>query len=238
MIRRNVDLEVRLIDDLLDLTRDPRRQAPSEARGRRRARADPSRRRDLPGRLPLRGLQLALDLAARRHDVDADPIRLQQVLWNLIKNAIKFTPPGGTVTVRSRDGDASARRRPRTGSDARRLPSATRASASSPTCCRGSSTCFEQGGASAARRSGGLGLGLTISRSIVEQHGGRLVAVSGGTGLGATFTIEMPDGRRAAGRASSRSSRSLRTRSSPTTAAPDILWLRTTRIPGTSCPRC
>ncbi len=51
---------------------------------------------------------------------------------------------------------------------------------------------FEQGGAEAARRSGGLGLGLTISRSLVEQHGGRLIAASEGRDRGATFTLEMP----------------------------------------------
>ena len=52
-----------------------------------------------------KGIPLALDLAATRHHVNADPARFQQVLWNLIKNAIKFTPDGGTVTVRSRDSD-------------------------------------------------------------------------------------------------------------------------------------
>ena len=105
MIRRNVTLEARLIDDLLDLTRIRGGKLHLE-----RAVVDAHElvhhvveicREDLRSRR----LQLALELAARRHHVDADPARLQQVLWNLIKNAIKFTPHGGTVTVRSRDAD-------------------------------------------------------------------------------------------------------------------------------------
>jgi PAS domain S-box-containing protein len=136
-----------------------------------------------------KGLVLALDLAARGHHVDADPARLQQVLWNLIKNAIKFTPAGGTITIQTRDGEA-------------RLVAA----ASPPLIVEVSDTgigiepealprifeVFDQGGVSPPQRLGGLGLGLTISRSIVEQHGGRLTAASGGKGLGATFTVALP----------------------------------------------
>ena len=107
MIRRNVNLEVRLIDDLLDLTRirggklHLKREAVDAHELIHRV-AEICRDDLAPA-----GLRLALDLAARRHDVDADPIRLQQVLWNLLKNAIKFTPEGGTVTVRTRDGEAA-----------------------------------------------------------------------------------------------------------------------------------
>ncbi len=114
---------------------------------------------------------------------------MQQVLWNLIKNAIKFTPAGGIVTIRSRDGEACD-----PGELGSRLSIAvgdTGIGIEADVLPR-IFDLFEQGGSSTARRSGGLGLGLTISRSIVEQHGGRLVAVSGGRGLGSTFTIELP----------------------------------------------
>jgi PAS domain S-box-containing protein len=189
MIRRNVTLEARLIDDLLDLTRIRGGKLHLE-RGVIDAHDLIQQvveicREDLRSK----GLVLALDLAARGHHVDADPARLQQVLWNLIKNAIKFTPAGGTITIQSRDGEA-------------RLVAA----ASPPLIVEVSDTgigiepealprifeVFDQGGVSPPQRLGGLGLGLTISRSIVEQHGGRLTAASGGKGLGATFTVALP----------------------------------------------
>jgi PAS domain S-box-containing protein len=189
MIRRNVGLEVRLIDDLLDLTRI--------RGGKLLLRREVVDAHELIHRVveicgdEIRSgrLQTVLDLAARQSEVDADPIRLQQVLWNLIKNAIKFTPPGGTVTVRSRDGDASPSGA--FGSGLLIAVSDTGIGIEADVLPR-IFDLFEQGGASSARRSGGLGLGLTISRSIVEQHGGRLVADSGGKGLGATFTIAIP----------------------------------------------
>ena len=195
MIRRNVNLEVRLIDDLLDLTRirggklHLQREAVDAHELIHRVldicRHDPR----------AAGLRLDLDLAARRHDVDADPIRLQQVLWNLIRNAIKFTPEGGTITVRSRDrggerdGDGD---RPVSASPALIIAVSDTGVGIAPDVLPRIFGLFEQGSDSSARRSGGLGLGLTISRSIVEQHGGRLVATSDGEGLGATFTLELP----------------------------------------------
>jgi PAS domain S-box-containing protein len=191
MIRRNVNLEVRLIDDLLDLTR---------VRGGKlhlkRERVDAH---ELIHRVAeicrddalAAGLELRLDLAARRHDVDADPIRLQQVLWNLAKNAIKFTPAGGAVTIRTRDGEGVPANDSR---PAGTLLIAVRDTGIGiePEVLPRIFDLFDQGSAEAARRSGGLGLGLTISRSIVEQHGGRLTATSAGADRGSTFTVELP----------------------------------------------
>ena len=189
MIRRNVGLEVGLIDDLLDLTRI--------RRGKLRLKREAVDAHELIFRVVeicrhdprAAGLSIVLDLAARRHDVDADPTRLQQVLWNLLKNAIKFTPDGGTITIRSRDGGGGS-------SDEAGPPVIITVSDTgigiAPDVLPRIFGLFEQGNDPAVRRSDGLGLGLTISRSIVEQHGGRLDAASDGEGRGATFTLEMP----------------------------------------------
>ncbi len=206
MIRRNVNLEVRLIDDLLDLAR---------VRGGKlhlkRETVDAHElihrvaeicRDDLRGA----GLRLAVDLAAVHHDVDADPIRLQQVLWNLLKNAIKFTPAGGTITIRTHDGPAPARPPASLPADRGGLPDDGHASTGGMLVISVADTgigidaqvlprifdLFEQGSAESARRSGGLGLGLAISRSIIERHGGRLRASSAGADRGSTFTVEIP----------------------------------------------
>jgi signal transduction histidine kinase/ActR/RegA family two-component response regulator len=189
MIRRNVTLEARLIDDLLDMTRIRGgklhlQRSVVDAHALIHQVVEMGR-----GDLRDARLELTLDLAAQRHNLDADPARLKQVLWNLLKNAIKFTSAGGTMTIRSRDSDASLDglsgptliievHDAGIGIEAADLP--------------GIFDVFEHGGLSRSRRRGGLGLGLMISRSIVEQHGGRLTATSGGKNLGATFRIEMP----------------------------------------------
>jgi signal transduction histidine kinase/ActR/RegA family two-component response regulator len=189
MIRRNVVLEARLIDDLLDLSRI--RTGPLLFE---RELTDAHHlvnqvieicRVDLANA----GLRLAVDLNARRHHVDVDPIRFQQALWNLMKNSIKFTPTRGEICVRSWNRDQDEGKEidldlvievadSGIGIDPAVLPRIF--------------DVMEQGGISTTRRFGGLGLGLTISRSILEQHGGRLSAFSRGPGQGATFTIELP----------------------------------------------
>jgi CheY-like chemotaxis protein len=187
VIRRGVELEARLIDDLLDVTRVVHGKLLLD-----RVAVDVHElvhqtlgicRSDLHGK-HMR-LNLALD-AGRRH-VEGDPARLQQVLWNLIKNAVKFSPDGGTVSVRTRnEPGASPDEPPRLvldvtdtgiGIEPDALPRIFNA--------------FEQGEAAITRRFGGLGLGLAISRSVAEAHGGRLSATSAGKGRGATFRLEL-----------------------------------------------
>src|SRR5262249_32193228 len=129
-------------------------------------------------------IRLELDLSAPAHHVLADPARLQQVFWNLIKNAAKFTPDGGLLAIRTRNSPAAGpddRDRPTlsveftdsgVGIDAELLPRIF--------------DVFEQGEGATNRRMGGLGLGLAISRSVAEAHGGNLTALSRGKGTGAT----------------------------------------------------
>src|SRR5687768_11185372 len=126
--------------------------------------------------------KLTLDLRAKRHTVRGDSTRLQQIFWNLINNAMKFTPADGTIVVRSRDG-ADGRVRVEVidsgaGIDAAVLPRLFNA--------------FEQGEIRAARQQAGLGLGLAISKKLAEAHGGTITAASEGRGRGATFSIELP----------------------------------------------
>jgi PAS domain S-box-containing protein len=182
MIRRNVELETRLIDDLLDHTRI--------SRGKVELHLTPT---DLHGKIlqtlaicesDARGrrIELVTGLRATRSWVQADPARLQQVLWNLLKNGVKFTPEGGTVTIDTRDardgGVVIEVRDTGVGIDPERLPRIFDA--------------FEQGGREVTRMFGGLGLGLAISKGLVELHGGTLTAASAGRDQGAVFTLRLP----------------------------------------------
>jgi CheY-like chemotaxis protein len=189
MIRRNIVLEARLIDDLLDLSRIRTGSLIFETELTDAhhlvdqvieiCRADIANAR----------LRLNVELVAPRHHVNVDPIRFQQALWNLIKNAIKFTPAGGAISVRcwNRDLDEGTQ-------DTCDLviEVADSGIGIDPAVLPRIFDVMEQGGISTTRRYGGLGLGLTISRSILEQHGGRLSAHSEGPGQGATLIIELP----------------------------------------------
>ncbi|MFP5286120.1 MAG: ATP-binding protein, partial [Thermoanaerobaculia bacterium] len=184
MIRRNVELEARLIDDLLDLTRIARgkielRREVTDARQLLHHAVDLGCSRDVAaGRI-----RLELGLAAGDYRLWADAPRLTQVFWNLLNNAVKFTPDGGALTVRSAAGggllgievsDTGI------GIEPELLPRIFDA--------------FEQAERRITRRFGGLGLGLAVSKAIVEMHGGTLAAESAGPGRGATFRVELPVG--------------------------------------------
>ncbi len=182
MIRRNIELEARLIDDLLDLTRI--------AKGKLELRVaaldfhtviERAIEICLPD-LKAKSQKLKRSLDARATATTGDVVRVQQALWNLIRNAVKFTPPGGIITIRTGNAgltgvwvqvcDTGVGFQPH---ESHKLFEA-----------------FEQGGRHITRQFGGLGLGLAISTAIVAAHHGTLRAESRGTNLGATFTLELP----------------------------------------------
>lgn len=182
MVRRNVRLEARLIDDLLDLTRAAHgkfalRHAACDLKTVGRE-AIEMVREEAAGR----SLTLTEELDSSPAWLEADCTRVEQVLWNLLRNSVKFTPSGGRVTLRTKV-DREANRwiaeveDNGIGISADVLPRLFKP--------------FEQGGLMNDHRFGGLGLGLAISKTIVELHGGTIEAESAGVNRGATFRISL-----------------------------------------------
>jgi PAS domain S-box-containing protein len=181
MIQRNVELEAKLIDDLLDLTRITRGKLAlhfevvdvhevlehvveicREEAGSKR-------------------LEIEIAPGATEAHVWADPGRLRQVLWNLVKNAVKFTPAAGHIRIRTGNPEPGKVRieviDPGIGIEPEILPRLFNA--------------FEQGDPTVTRSFGGLGLGLAISKALVDLHDGTLTGMSSGRGHGATFTVTL-----------------------------------------------
>lgn len=182
LIRRSLELEARLIDDLLDLNRIAQgklqfRFAELDAHAKLQNVLDVCRTEAQE-----KGVRVACDLDAQESYVSGDSGRVQQVFWNLIKNAIKFTPPGGHIRVRSLN--------PRPGQ--LRVEIADTGIGIAPELMPQLFNAFEQGGPVITRQFGGLGLGLAISKALVEMHGGAIRAESEGPGRGATLTLELP----------------------------------------------
>jgi PAS domain S-box-containing protein len=179
--RRQTDQLVRIVDDLLDVARITRGRVP--LRKERAALADVLRRSVDGARATMdeRGHSLELSLPAEAIHFEADPARIEQAVGNLLSNAAKYTDPGGTVTVTAeRDGrDVLIRIRDNgVGIAPEVLPRIF--------------DLFTQGPRSLDRAEGGLGMGLTLVRRIVELHGGTVAAKSGGLGRGAEFVIRLP----------------------------------------------
>ncbi len=187
MMERNIALEARLIDDLLDLTRI--------TQGKLGLRLQPCDAHSLIGLAveivrddaQAKGVAIEREFAATRSGLVADPARFQQVIWNLLRNAVKFTPAGGRIVVRTANGGS------RTRASCLRIEVADSGIGIAPEAVDLIFQPFEQGGASKEHRFGGLGLGLAIARAIVDLHGGTIHAESAGTGRGATFIVELPE---------------------------------------------
>lgn len=182
MIKRNVELETKLIDDLLDLNRItsgklPLYLEPLDLNAAVRDVCDICR----PA-LHERGIALEMTLDDGAGSVSADSARLRQVLWNVLKNAIKFTSEEGIIRVTAQrliSGFCEVRVHDSgIGIPPEVLPRIFNA--------------FEQGDANVTRRFGGLGLGLAICKALVDLHSGTIRAESAGSGHGSTFIIELP----------------------------------------------
>jgi signal transduction histidine kinase len=187
MIERNVTLEARLVDDLLDLTKI--------SHGKLLLRSEPCDAHFLI-RLAIeivedeaREKEIAIEtvLTAPHSMLTADPARFQQVVWNLLRNAVKFTPRGGMISIRTTNPGPS-----KTGHWLR-LEVADSGVGIDPAGLEAIFLPFEQGQHAGDHRFGGVGLGLAISRAVVRLHGGRITAQSAGINQGATFVVELPD---------------------------------------------
>ena len=179
MIRRNVELEARLIDDLLDLTRIDRGKVQLNFEVVDAHSLLQNALEICQPEIDRKHLTCSVNLSARKVHLRADPARLQQIFWNLINNAVKFTPSEGQIFISTSNesqghlhvGVADSG----LGIEPESFPKIFDA--------------FEQGGRT---QLGGLGLGLAISKALVEAHNGTITAQSAGRNKGSRFTLVFP----------------------------------------------
>lgn len=186
MVERNIALEARLIDDLLDLTKI--------SHGKLQLRWEPCDAHHLIGfameivreDARAKGVSIECSLEAKHSGLTADPTRLQQVFWNLLRNAVKFTPKDGRISITTREertAESGTRLRIEVTDTGIGIAAARIEEIFLP---------FDQGGLMGDHRFGGVGLGLAIARSVLDLHGGRIKAQSEGPNCGSTFIVELP----------------------------------------------
>jgi signal transduction histidine kinase len=180
-IERNARSQSQIIDDLLDVSRIITGKLRLKVRRVDLAQVIEGAVDTVRPAADAREIQIATTFDPEVPQVSGDPGRLQQVVWNLLGNAVKFTPEGGRIDVRLE----------RTGGHARIRVSddgiGIRADFLDYVFDR-----FRQADSSTTRAHGGLGLGLSIVRHLVELHGGTVLAESAGEGMGSTFTVILP----------------------------------------------
>lgn len=181
VLRRNAIAQAQLVSDLLDLSRlqlgkfSLNRQVVSLTKTINDA------VETVRDEAAAKGLEVNIDMTDDLVFVDGDPLRMEQVIWNLLNNAVKFTPKGGTVTVKleTRDGNAHLIVTDTgQGIDPKFLPHVFEI--------------FRQADATISRRHGGMGIGLALVQQLIHLQGGSVSVLSGGAGRGAEFTIKLP----------------------------------------------
>ena len=180
-IERNARVQAQLIDDLLDMSRINAGKLRLDVQP-----LDPISFIDaaietVTPAAAAKGIRVERILDRAAGPISGDPGRLQQVAWNLLSNAIKFTPGGGTVQVVLQRKDAHVE-----------IAVADSGIGIEPALIPHLFERFRQGDASTTRRNGGLGLGLSLVKSLVELHGGIVDVTSPGAGLGTTVTVHLP----------------------------------------------
>ena len=181
VVRRNVELEARLIDDLLDVTRISKGKLQLSFETicvhQILQRAYEICRKEIEAK----NLDVEFQLRAVHTHVEGDPARLQQVFWNLIKNSVKFTPEKGRITIATLNPVPDK---------IEALIIDTGIGVEHETIDK-IFNAFEQGQADITRRFGGLGLGLTISKALIDAHDGKIHVQSPGKDQGSTFSVEL-----------------------------------------------
>jgi signal transduction histidine kinase/DNA-binding response OmpR family regulator len=181
VIERNTKVQSQLIDDLLDISRI--------ISGKLRLAVEPVHLPEvisaaLAATAPAaeaKGVTIQTHISGDACDVRGDPARLQQVIWNLVSNAVKFTPRGGTIDIRCHRSE-----------DSIEISVTDTGCGIEPAFLPFVFDRFRQADGSSTRMHGGLGLGLSIVRQLVEMHGGQIWVTSPGLGQGATFTVSIP----------------------------------------------
>jgi PAS domain S-box-containing protein len=180
IIERNATLQAQMMDDLLDISRIISGKLKMDLRKTDLAQAIRGVLEVIEPTAQAKQVQLRAELPPDAA-IWGDPQRLQQVFWNLISNGVKFTPPGGSVSIQLQRTDGHIEIKVSDtgeGIDPELLPCLFER--------------FRQGDGSTTRKHGGIGLGLTLVRHLVELHGGKVHAESAGKNQGSAFVVTLP----------------------------------------------
>lgn len=180
-IERNAKAQAKIIGDILDVSSMVTGKLRIDARPVELAQVIPAAVDTLQLAAGAKGISLSVSLDPRAGFVAGDPDRLQQIIWNLVANAIKFTPANGQVEIKLKRAGSNIEVTVSDngmGISAEFLPHVFER--------------FRQADSSTTRPHGGLGLGLAIVRHLVELHGGTVTGASAGAGRGSQFTVKLP----------------------------------------------